>query len=103
MILLEESQQNAYILRIRIKAIVYIGPVRDMDIQCDICDRQVNTRNEDVYVTVSWVCNDLVKKNNVQSNKNFPQVVKICKQCWENTLKDKPQGTDYYWLFNRTI
>ena len=74
-----------------------------MNIQCTICDRQVETKNEDVFVTTNWVCSDLVKKNNVQLNKNLPRVVKICKKCWTNTLKDKGQGTNYFWMFDKTI
>ena len=74
-----------------------------MNIQCTICGRQIESKNEDVCVTVNWVANDLVKKNNVKLNKNLPRVVKICKNCWNNTFKDKPQGSDYYWFFDKTI
>ena len=74
-----------------------------MNIQCSICDRQLNTKIDNVYITVNWVCNDMIKKNKVQLNKNLPRIVKICDTCWGSTLKDKPEGTDYYWLFNKTI
>jgi len=74
-----------------------------MNISCILCDRQMETRNEDVFVTVSWIFRDLIKRNNIQYNKSIPRVVKICKGCWENALKDKREGADYYWLFNKAI
>ena len=74
-----------------------------MNISCTICDRQVDTRNEDVTVTVSWVFENLLKNNNIKLDKRAPRVVKICKKCWENTLKNKPEGKDYSWSFNKTI
>lgn len=74
-----------------------------MIVPCVLCERQIDTRNEEVIVNVSWIFNDILKKNNVQLNKNIPRLVKICKKCWTTTLKDKPQGNDYYWIFNKTI
>jgi hypothetical protein len=74
-----------------------------MEISCSICNRQVDTSKEDVYVTVNWIGNDLIKKNNVKLNKKLSRVARICNTCWENTLKDKPKGTDYYWSFDKDV
>jgi hypothetical protein len=74
-----------------------------MNISCILCDRQIDTKNEDVIVTVNWVYSELIKRNNIQLSKNLPRVVKICKICWENIIKDKPQGNNYYWLFSKAI
>ena len=74
-----------------------------MNISCILCDKQMDTKNEDVIVTVSWVYSELIKRNNIQSNKSLPRVIKICKSCWENIIKDKPQGSNYYWLFSKVI
>ena len=74
-----------------------------MDIACSICDRQVDSNKEELFVTVNWIGNDLVKKNNVKLKKNLSRVVRVCKNCWNNTLKDKPEGTDYFWMFDKTI
>ena len=74
-----------------------------MNVSCTLCDKQIDTRNEEVTVTVSWVFSDLIKRNNIKFEKSTPRVVKICKKCWEDVLKDKPEGTDYFWLFNKAI
>jgi len=74
-----------------------------MNVSCVLCERQIDTKNEEVAVTVSWVLNDLVKRNNVKFEKNAPRVVKICKKCWDNVLKNKPEGSDYYWFFNKGV
>ncbi len=74
-----------------------------MNVSCAICDRQVDTRKEDINVTVSWVFEDLLKKNNVKYDKKAPRVVKICNDCWNNKLKSKPEGKDFYWSFNKGI
>ena len=76
---------------------------KGMKVSCVLCDREMETRDEDVIVTVSWVFSDVIKRNNVQCSKNVPRVVKLCKECWES-LKDKPpQESNSYWTFNKTL
>lgn len=74
-----------------------------MKVSCILCNKQMETKNENVTVTVNWVYKDLAKRNNLQYKENTPRIVKICKKCWENTLKDKPEGRDYYWTFVKDI
>jgi hypothetical protein len=73
-----------------------------MKVTCAICDKEKETKKEDITVTVRWILRDLIKRNKIQYEKNIPRVVKICKKCWAS-LKDKPSGNDYYWLFNKEI
>jgi len=77
--------------------------IEKMIVSCIFCDRQIETKNEDVVVTVDWIYKELIGKNNLQTNKNISRIVKICTKCWENSIKDKPKGNDYYWLFNKSI
>lgn len=74
-----------------------------MIVPCTLCDKQMDTKNEEAIVTVGWVYSDLLKRNNIKSNKSIPRVVKLCKKCWEEALKDKPQEDNYHWSFNKTI
>ncbi len=74
-----------------------------MKVSCILCNKEMETRDEDVIVTVSWILSDILRKNNLQCNRNIPRVVKLCTGCWES-LKDKPsQDSSTYWLFNKTI
>lgn len=73
-----------------------------MKVSCILCDGQTDTTNDEVIVTVNWVFSDIIKKNNLQFAKALPRVVKICKKCW-NSLKVKPKGNDYFWIFNVSL
>lgn len=62
----------------------------------------METTREDIFVTVSWVLKDILEKNHIKSDKELPRIVKLCRACWES-LKEKPQRDDYYWILDKTI
>ena len=68
---------------------------------CFLCDKAMQTRNENIFVTVDWIFKDILEKNNVKYDKAIPRVVYICEQCWKS-LKEGPQGEDY-WIFDKNI
>jgi hypothetical protein len=72
-------------------------------ISCALCDKQMDTKKEPVKVTVKWVLQELLKMNDIKEEKEFPRVVKICTNCWENTLVKKPDKEDLSWEFNKEI
>ena len=74
-----------------------------MLISCALCNKQMDTRKESVRVTVEWVLKELRELNNIKDDKEFPRVVKICTNCWENTLVKKTDKDDLSWEFNKEI
>ncbi|MEM2094351.1 MAG: hypothetical protein QXI32_03535 [Candidatus Bathyarchaeia archaeon] len=74
-----------------------------MRVSCILCDREIETRDEDVYVTVSWILSDILKKNNLQISKNIPRVAKLCSKCWQSLDNKPPPESNTYWMFNKTI
>ena len=62
----------------------------------------METTREDVFVTVGWGLKDIFEKNHIKCDKELSRVVKLCRACWES-LKEKPQRDDYYWIFDKTI
>lgn len=73
-----------------------------MKVLCALCDKEMESREEDVYVTVSWVMEDLLIRNNIPYDKTLQRVVKLCTECW-NALEHKPQGENTYWMFHKDI
>ena len=54
-------------------------------------------------MTVNWMYKDLLKLNNIQSDKNPSKVIGICPVCWDNVLKKKIDVKDWYWTYNQSI
>jgi hypothetical protein len=63
----------------------------------------MDTKKEKVRVTVEWVLKELVKLNEIQDDKEFPRVVKICNNCYVNKLEKKPENEDLCWEFSKEI
>lgn len=63
----------------------------------------MDTKKEKVRVTVEWVLKELIKLNEIQDDKEFPRVVKICNNCYENKLEKKPENEDLSWEFSKEI
>ena len=63
----------------------------------------MDTKKESVKVTVEWVLQELLKMNDIKDDKEFPRVVKICVNCWDNTLVKKSDKEDLSWEFNKEI
>jgi len=74
-----------------------------MNVSCAICGKTADTKKEEVKVTVGWVLENIAKDNGVNHEGSFPRVSMICNACWSKTLKKKPQGTDYFWIYNKEI
>jgi len=72
-------------------------------ISCALCNKQMDTKKEKVRVTVEWVLKELIKLNEINDDKEFPRVVKICNNCWINKLEKKPEKEDLYWEFSKEI
>ena len=73
-----------------------------MNVACVLCNGEIETIDDDVVVTVSWVFQEIIQKNNLQLDQPLPRVVKICKKCWDS-IENKPDSNDYYWLFNKSL
>jgi len=74
-----------------------------MNLSCALCDKQADTQKEKVVVTIEWVLKELLKLNDIEHNMEFPRVVKVCNDCWENRLKKKTEKEDYFWEFSKEI
>ena len=72
-------------------------------INCIHCDKPVDTKKEKLVMTVNWMYKDLLKLNNIQSDKNPSKVIGICPVCWDNILKKKIDVKDWYWTYNQSI
>lgn len=73
-----------------------------MILSCNLCNNQMDTKKEKVFVTVEWIMEELLKLNDIQHS-DFRRVVNICNDCWENKLKKKPDKKDYFWTVNQEI
>ena len=74
-----------------------------MRVPCALCDKVVETKKEDLYVTVRWCFDEMLKANNVETDKDLGRVISVCKKCWSNQLKNKPSIDDYYWIYDKTV
>ena len=73
-----------------------------MKIPCILCDTSMDTSKGDIYVTVSWVLQDLLEKNNVECDVDLPRVVKVCETCWE-AFKEKPKQESCFWIYDKKV
>ena len=76
---------------------------KKLNISCALCNKQMDTKKEKVRVTVEWVLKELIKLNDIDEDKDFPRVVKLCNNCWENKLEKKPAKENLCWEFNKEI
>jgi hypothetical protein len=74
-----------------------------MKVSCTLCDQEVETKNDDFYMTMKWCFEEMIKLNEIQLEKDLRRVVGVCSQCWTEKLKNKLSIDDYYWLYNKEI
>jgi len=74
-----------------------------MNVTCAVCGKVTDSKKEEVKVTVGWVLEKIAKDNSIDPKSQYPRVSMICKSCWDKRLKSKPQGTDYFWIYNKEI
>jgi len=71
--------------------------------KCFLCEKEVDTKKNNVYVAVRWYFKEALAMNNINLEKEIPRVTHICAKCWKNALKKKPNAENWYWLFNKEI
>jgi hypothetical protein len=74
-----------------------------MNVTCAVCGKATDSKKEDVLVTVGWVLEKITKDNSIDHKGQYPRVSMVCKSCWNSKLKKKPEGTDYFWSYNKDI
>ncbi len=74
-----------------------------MKVPCVLCDKVVETQKEDMYVTVKWCFDEMVKANNLDVDKDLGRVISVCEACWSGKLKSKLDIDDYYWIYNKEV
>lgn len=74
-----------------------------MKLTCSLCERDVDTKKEDVFMTVKWCFEELLKLNKINIDKDLSRVVGSCSDCWANKLKKKLSSKNYYWIYNKEI
>jgi len=56
-----------------------------------------------MFMTVSWMYKNLLKQNDLKSDKNPPDVVGVCSDCWNNIFNKKLDLKDWYWEYNKNV
>ena len=54
-------------------------------------------------MTVSWLYKDLLKQNNLKSDKEPGEVVGTCSNCWDKAFKKKLDLKEWYWEYNKAV
>jgi hypothetical protein len=55
-----------------------------MKVTCNLCDKEVETKEDDLYMTVKWCFDEILKLNDVEVDKDLSRVISICSNCWSN-------------------
>jgi len=63
----------------------------------------MNTKKDNVIVTVNWIYNDLVKRKKISQNKTIVRIVKLCESCGMTVFKDEPKEKNFFWTFNKIL
>ena len=74
-----------------------------MKVPCVLCDKEVETKKEDLYMTVKWCFDEMLKENNININKDLGRVISVCSNCWTNKLKTKLSIEDYFWIYDKEV
>ena len=74
-----------------------------MKIPCNLCDEEVETQNEELYMTVKWCLDEMLKLNELEIDKDLGRVISICSDCWSNKLKKKLSGDNYFWIYDKQV
>ena len=72
-------------------------------ISCFNCKKSIDTKKEKMFMTVSWLYKDLLKQNDMKSDKEPGEVVGICLDCWDNVFKKKLDLKEWYWEYNKVV
>ncbi len=70
---------------------------------CAVCGEATDSSKDNVMVTVGWILERIAKDNSIDHKGQYPRVSMICKNCWDKRLKNKPEGTDYFWIYSKDI
>ncbi len=74
-----------------------------MKIPCNLCDKEVETQNEELYMTVKWCLDEMLKLNDLEVDKDLGRVVSVCSDCWSNKLKKKLSVDNYFWIYDKEV
>ncbi len=74
-----------------------------MKVTCSLCDKEVDTTKEDVFMTVKWCFEELLKANAIEVNKDLGRVISVCGDCWTHKLEKKLSTEDYYWIYDKEV
>jgi hypothetical protein len=74
-----------------------------MKVACSLCEKEVDTTKEDVFMTVKWCFEELLKANEMEVNKDLGRVISVCSDCWTNKLEKKLSTEDYYWVYDKEV
>jgi hypothetical protein len=74
-----------------------------MKVACTLCDKEVETKENDLYMTVRWCFDEMVKLNDLKVDKDLGRVIGVCADCWSNKLKKKLSVDDYYWMYDKEV
>ena len=74
-----------------------------MKVTCNLCDKEVETKEEDLYMTVKWCFDEILKLNDVEVDKDLSRVISVCSDCWFNKLKNKISADNYYWMYDKEV
>lgn len=74
-----------------------------MKVTCSLCEKEVDTTKEDVFMTVKWCFEELLKANEMEANRDLGRVISVCSDCWIKKLEKKLTIEDYYWVYNKEV
>jgi len=74
-----------------------------MQVPCTLCDKEINTKKDNIYMTVRWRFKEMLDINKISLAHELPRVVGICSKCWSSKLKKKLDIDDYYWQYSKEV
>jgi hypothetical protein len=74
-----------------------------MKVTCVLCEKEADTKEEDVYVTVEWCFKEMLRLNGIEVDTDLGRVVLVCSDCWSKKLLKKLSTEDYYWIYDKDV
>lgn len=74
-----------------------------MKVTCSLCEKEVDTTKKDVFMTVKWCFEEMLKANEMEVDKDLGRVISVCSDCWTKKLKKKLSTEDYYWVYDKEV
>jgi len=74
-----------------------------MKVTCVLCEKEADTKEEDVYVTVEWCFDEMLKLNSIEVDKDLTRIVLVCSDCWTKKLLKKLSTEGHYWIFDKEV